>query len=112
MEEKPKRRWLRYSVRTLLVAVTIFCVWLGYTLNWIHARHQFLNSLETARYIRDGEHPSYFAINTAPWSLRVFGETGVRKISCREEPAHKTISRARSLFPEAELFWDNLLIED
>jgi hypothetical protein len=25
-----KRRWLTYSTRTLLIAVTVFCVWLGY----------------------------------------------------------------------------------
>jgi len=30
MEEKPKRRWLSFSIRTLLIAVTIFCVWLGW----------------------------------------------------------------------------------
>ena len=30
MEGNPKRRWLRYSVRTLLVADTIFAVWPGW----------------------------------------------------------------------------------
>lgn len=33
MDEKPKRRWLRYSLRTLLVLVTIACAafgWLGW----------------------------------------------------------------------------------
>ncbi len=35
------RRWLRFSLRTLFVVVTVLCVWLGYELNWIrHAmRH-------------------------------------------------------------------------
>jgi hypothetical protein len=29
MEAHPKHRWLTFSTRTLLIAVTIFCVWLG-----------------------------------------------------------------------------------
>lgn len=28
--QKPKRRWLRFSLRTFLIVVTIFCVWLGW----------------------------------------------------------------------------------
>ncbi len=26
---KRKRRWLRYSLRTFVVVLTVFCVWLG-----------------------------------------------------------------------------------
>jgi hypothetical protein len=33
MDIKPKRRWFRFSLRTLLVVVTILSVWLGYQLN-------------------------------------------------------------------------------
>ena len=29
---KPKRRWLRFSLRTFLIVLTIFCVWLGWYL--------------------------------------------------------------------------------
>jgi hypothetical protein len=38
MKLMPKRRWLRYSIRTLLAALTIFCVWLGYYTNWKRQR--------------------------------------------------------------------------
>ena len=34
----PKRRWLRFSVRTLLIAVTIFCVWLGWQVSIVRER--------------------------------------------------------------------------
>ena len=34
----PKRRWLRFSVRTLLIAVTIFCVWLGWQVHIVRER--------------------------------------------------------------------------
>ena len=30
---KPRRRWFQYSLRTLLVLVTVLCVWLGVTVN-------------------------------------------------------------------------------
>lgn len=29
MHFKPRRRWLQFSVRTLIVLVTLFAVWLG-----------------------------------------------------------------------------------
>src|SRR4051794_36429725 len=38
MKEKLKRRWLRLSVRTLLIAVTIFCVWLGWQVSIVRER--------------------------------------------------------------------------
>ena len=28
---KPKRRWLQFSLRTLMVVVTVFCIWMGIT---------------------------------------------------------------------------------
>ena len=28
---KTKRRWLQFSLRTMMVVVTVFCVWLGIT---------------------------------------------------------------------------------
>jgi hypothetical protein len=32
-ETKPKRRWFRFSLRMLLVVVTVLCVWLGFKVN-------------------------------------------------------------------------------
>ena len=36
--------WLsiRFSLRAFFVAVTAICLWLGYELNWIRQRHDFL----------------------------------------------------------------------
>ena len=31
MTDKPKRRWLQFSLRTLFVVVTVFCIWVGIT---------------------------------------------------------------------------------
>ena len=32
-EAKPKRRWFRFSLRTLLVLMTVLCVWIGIQVN-------------------------------------------------------------------------------
>ena len=34
-ESKPGRRWLRFSLLTLLVLITAFCCWVGYQRDWI-----------------------------------------------------------------------------
>src|SRR5215213_2601796 len=38
----PKRRWLRYSIRTLLIAVMVFCVWLGWQVSIVRERRSFV----------------------------------------------------------------------
>ena len=47
-ETKPKRRWFRFSLRTLFVLVTITSVtawWWTRQLNWVRERHKFLATL-------------------------------------------------------------------
>jgi len=39
----PKRRWFRWSLRTMFVVVTV-CGWIGYQLNWIRQRHEFIEA--------------------------------------------------------------------
>ena len=37
-ETKPKRRWLRFSLATFLLAITAICIWLGLETNRVRAR--------------------------------------------------------------------------
>ena len=46
MTTTPSRRWLRFSLRTLFVVVTLFCVWLGWSRMVIERRQQTLARLE------------------------------------------------------------------
>ncbi len=68
MTPTPNRRWLRYSLETLFVAVTVLACWLGYELNWIHQRREALAS-GIVRFPIDGVHEEL-----PPWQLRLLGE--------------------------------------
>ena len=46
MQSKPKRRWLRYSIRMLLVAVTIVCVWLAWQLHQVRERRALIKRIQ------------------------------------------------------------------
>jgi hypothetical protein len=42
---RPKRGWLRYSLRTLLVATTVLCIWLGIKVNSARRQHDAVNAI-------------------------------------------------------------------
>ena len=46
-----KRRWLRFSVRTLLIAVTIFCVWLGWQWRIVQERKSLIALVSRRNYV-------------------------------------------------------------
>jgi hypothetical protein len=39
------RRWFTFGLGTLLTLVTLFCIWLGWALNWARERQQVLKAL-------------------------------------------------------------------
>ena len=39
---KPKRRWFRFSLRALLVVVTVLCLWLGIKVNSVRNQKQLV----------------------------------------------------------------------
>jgi len=98
----------RYGLRTLFVVVTVLAVFIGYHVNWIRQRHDFLKA-ETIAREATGDYSSGIEI-PAPAVLRLFGETGWSGVfivvdgpSAREltELDIQKLARARSLFPES-----------
>jgi hypothetical protein len=49
MTTAPKRRWFRFSLRTLFLGVTLFGCWFGYELYWIRQRHAFIAAEDSVR---------------------------------------------------------------
>jgi len=73
----PDRRRFRFSLRTLFVLVTVLgssLGWLGMQLRWIRERHDgsrwsTRNIARPVLLLQDAD---------APWSLRLFGESGFK----------------------------------
>jgi hypothetical protein len=108
MDERPRRRWLRFSLRTLFLLVTLVAVWLGWSLNWIRQRQYVVahSSVETTSW-ETGE-----PVN-APGLLWLFGEPGyydVRVLFGPDDPRDNTPAEVafatgfKDLFPEAQVF--------
>lgn len=47
MSEKLRRRWFRFSLRTMFVVVTVFCCWLGWESSAVRERRAVLKGLQT-----------------------------------------------------------------
>jgi hypothetical protein len=109
-----KRRWFRFSLRTMFVLVTVGCVWMAYHLNWIRQRREMMEWLElldrkhglvgAGTYnFRDDPRPDL------PFSLSVFGEQKEGLIficlpdDMDESASEKWFNKVQRLFPEAHL---------
>jgi hypothetical protein len=104
----PKRRWFRFSLRTLFVVVTVFGCWLGYELNWIRQRHEAIYWLEASS-------DSWYAPSQTgakvqadpPWSLRLFGERAIVGIGMDRQQFTGLVpyspTELKRLFPEARV---------
>jgi hypothetical protein len=90
----------RFSLRTLLVAVTVACFvtgWLVYQFRWIRDRQA---AVEFGRV----NTTNAAAIN-APWQIRILGERGYRDILISDStPERCSEQEAHTLFPEARIY--------
>jgi hypothetical protein len=103
------RRWLRFSLRSLFIALTILACWLGYQLNWIRQRREFYAKNEADMLQHCGSTMIGVQYGKAPGLLWLFGESAKPLIVLHVEgnspealtPADlERIRQARLLFPE------------
>jgi len=111
MTTAPNRRWLRFSLRTLLVAVTLAALaaatvaWIGSDRQIAAARRRFLLGDERRAQ------PAFLpAENELPFWRRYFGDQSRKSISLPAGATTADVEEARRLFPEAEIemFPENL----
>ncbi len=116
---KPKRRWFRFSLRTMLVAITIVTVWLGWNLHAVRQRKAALQLLSTRRPIeaRTSSSGAYHYITSpdngfgplgveyrpaTPFRVsavrRLLGDQPQKQIFCKRGSEAELM---HSLFPEA-----------
>jgi hypothetical protein len=91
-----KRRWFRFSLRTMFVLVTVFCVWLGYELNQIHSRKSLIAKIRAA-----GGKVSYY--DRQSWRSRYLGDGEPVAIYFQEgfgESHYELLVQARQYFPD------------
>jgi hypothetical protein len=108
----PKRRWFRFSLRTMFVVVTVLAIWLGYHINWARQRRDALSSgrFTGDRVLATGMAPALPKMVTAPGLLWLLGEPGYvsivmavpervpLKLTAAEQSEFDRVAR---LFPEA-----------
>jgi hypothetical protein len=94
---KRKRRWFQFSLRTLLIVVTLLCVACGYV-GWqakiVRDRRELLDSSKPAEWSQtDDENLS--------WLQRKLGDQGYKRIYLAKSVSPELIERFREPFPEA-----------
>lgn len=112
MNDRPDRHWYRFNLRTLLILVTAFSIWLGWNLKTIAPRRQARQALQadnrfqlvTAREYRS-RYPGQPLDPSATISIsrRILGDEAVQQIwySWSERPTTEEIERLQRTFPEA-----------
>src|SRR5262249_22563343 len=82
---------LRFSLRTLLVAIAVFSLEFGWAVRWIRQRNDALNRL-----------PGFSRSGTAPFALSIFGERGCNYVLWSPDSPVE-LPEVHQLFPEAHV---------
>ena len=116
----PKRRWPRFSLRTMFVGVTVFCWWMGYELNFIHQRRAMRESIvqrggavevfsrpEPLEIFPGILHSSYQRVlgpeeePEIPRWRRWLGDESINQVMMPVGSSKAEVARAKWLFPES-----------
>ena len=99
-QSPPRRRWLRFSLRGLLIVVTLVAVWLGWN---VHVVRQGKAAL--AEYRGSGELTAHNELNPSGKKLslvrELMGDTHMRLFILEDGAPESKKNRLKALFPEA-----------
>jgi hypothetical protein len=74
IDPRRPRRWLRFSLRTLLVVMTVLAVWMGRQLSWVRERETLLSAvLERGDAWIDAAPARWQTPARLPFGWRLFG---------------------------------------
>ncbi len=103
---KPKRRWYQFSLRTLLVVVTLICVVVGGYVHWqaeiVRERKQMRSRIVElgGSIATDSDREP---LSRVPWLRRVLGDEPVAEINMEFGTPDSELLKIREAFPEAEV---------
>jgi hypothetical protein len=115
--QKRKRRWLSFSLSTLLIALTVFCVWLGWQVNIVRERQRLLGKIAEISQVEPYQ-PEYNVgrlaeprfvcrLECQPCDVsairRALGDRPWMKIQFLADPAEDLIKEVAAAFPEAHI---------
>jgi hypothetical protein len=115
--EQPRRRWLRFSLRTLFMLVTVLCCWLAWESHVVRQRKQLLREVRESWAVNittaadwSQRFPPHATIDPPPVSIspvRVWlGDQAIQEISYYDysgAPSQEKLQRLAQTFPEAKL---------
>ena len=116
MTPAPKRRWLRFTLRTLFVVVTVFSIWLGWQASVVRERMVLRKAIEDAAsdsfepYVAvgtrdDGSTVSTWgckwSVNPIPWYRRMLGDEPVGDLGVPPGWSAGDAQHLKRAFPEA-----------
>jgi hypothetical protein len=115
-DAKPKRRWFRFSLRTLFVLVAIAGItvgWLQLQRNLIHQRQTFLAKLpepcrhwsHTWAWVAEHKVSSKCPPQSVSYVRKWLGDAAYYQILLPEDHFNDLIGEANRLFPEAMFGW-------
>ncbi len=109
------RRWFRFSLGALFLAVTVFGCWLASEVNWIHRRQSALKRIKPSTYAiitraselvkPPGERwylPSDHLREIPIWR-RLMGDEAIGWIIFNGDGPQQEFELAQALFPEARI---------
>lgn len=87
---------LRYTLRAILVAMTLLALWCAYSINWIRQRRAAIEDHLVFPIMFDGSEEQ-----EAPGLLWMFGEKGYHQLVVNGLDDGPEVNRMRAIFPEA-----------
>jgi hypothetical protein len=125
MNAKLRRRWFRYSLRTLLIVMTVVCCWLAWESSVVRYRNATRKDLQSSGFsmttAAEWSRWTHYTIpgGNAPKGAQVsivrrwLGDEAIQQITY---PPHlgtnkEQLARAAKAFPEAELIEQQILYE-
>ncbi len=111
-DAKPKRRWFRFSLRTLFLAITVFCLWFAWRANVVRERADLINSIDSRLGLgvqRDGRPTTAYRVIQKDESRRlplVWTLLGIKPVHFLAIPCGvftpQEIQRIKKAFPELD----------